>query len=76
MADAAPGPWPLELQELVSYPPVAEFLTSLGVDSLAAFAEIVDLEEIPVNLSSPNSSVCPNPEPLDGPTITWVRAIA
>jgi hypothetical protein len=45
MADAAPGPWPLELQELVSCPPVAEFLTSLGVDSLAAFAEIVDLEE-------------------------------
>ena len=45
MADAAPGSWPLELQELVSCPPVAEFLTSLGVDSLAAFAEIVDLEE-------------------------------
>eukprot|EP01047_Picozoa_sp_COSAG01_P081960 COSAG01_NODE_16555_length_1226_cov_6.269743_3_plen_71_part_01 len=46
-----------------------------GAD-LAILPEIFNNKEIPVNLSSPNSSVCPNPEPLDGPTITWVRAIA
>ena len=46
-----------------------------GAD-LAILPEIFNNKEIPVNLSSANSSVCPNPEPLDGPTIQWVREIA
>jgi hypothetical protein len=45
MAGAAPGPWPLELQELVGCSPVTEFLDGLGVDSLAAFGAIIDRDE-------------------------------
>ena len=37
--------WPTELAEFVSLPPISQFLAQLGVDSLNAFAENVDLDE-------------------------------
>ena len=37
--------WPTELVEFVSLPPISQFLAQLGVDSLNAFAENVDLDE-------------------------------
>lgn len=46
-----------------------------GAD-LAVLPELFNNREIPVNLLDHNSSVCPNPETLDGPTITWVSRIA
>jgi hypothetical protein len=46
-----------------------------GAD-LAVLPELFNNREIPVNLSGHNSSVCPHPEALDGPTISWVSQIA
>jgi len=46
-----------------------------GAD-LAILPELFNQPESAVNHSAHNSSVCPHPETLDGPTISWVAAIA
>jgi hypothetical protein len=45
VAAADVASWPVELTELVTLPTVARCLAQLGVDSLDAFAENIDLEE-------------------------------